>query len=404
MNEELAALYVADVLTQAGIASEHLEPAPGRVSIVSRTPGSDSTLPPLLLHAHLDTVPAQPEGWIHDPFGAEIVDGELWGRGAVDMKVAAAMLLRLQLDCRAQRRPRRDLVVAYLADEEMGGTFGSRWIVENRLDLLAAAKEALGEIGGFNIDLPNGKRVFFVQTAERGMLWVRIVIRGPGGHAAFSANGNPIASAALLIAALGDLTVGEEVLKTTDELEHGLASLLAEDAGDIPLASRVKDLGSAGSLVQQGRRTQFVPTMVSGGEKLNMIPSSVELFVDCRFLPGSRDRALEAIRGVVPGGALVEVVAESEGLQSPTTGPTFEELSSTITRFHPNTTVLPFVFPCGSDAQKFARAGVTGYGFMPLVLPSGFPYLQLFHAVNERVPVDAIAAGYAMLRDFVMYH
>ncbi len=401
-TEEQAALYVTDLLDRVGIANEYFEPAPGRVSVVSRTPGSDSSLPPLVLHAHLDTVPVQADGWSHDPFGAEIVGGELWGRGAVDMKVAVAMLLRLQLECgTGGPRPRRDLIVAYLADEEMGGTLGSRWIVEHRADLFAGAENALGEIGGFNIDLPNGRRVFYVQAAERGMLWLRVVIKGPGGHAAFSANPNPLVSAARFISSLSEVGVDENVLVTTSELEHRLESLLGGD-GLAPLSARSAELGGAAPLVLRGRRTQFVPTVITGGEKLNMIPGAVEVFVDCRFLPGSRDAAFDVVGALLPEGAHIEVVAETSGLQSPTDGATFDALRSTIERFHPEATVLPFVFPGGSDNQKFAHLGIRGYGFMPLVLPPGYPYLEMFHAVDERLPVDAIPPGFAMLKDFVL--
>src|SRR5262249_51855755 len=158
-------------------------------------PGADASLPPLVVHAHLDTVPANDDGWLHDPFGGEIVDGELWGRGALDMKAAAAMLLRLQLDFAVSAPPRRNLIVAYFAAEEMAGGLGSRWIVRKRPDVFDGAREAIGEIGGFNLELPGKGPVFFVQTAERGMIWVHVTIPGTGGHAAFPQGGNPLDAA-----------------------------------------------------------------------------------------------------------------------------------------------------------------------------------------------------------------
>jgi acetylornithine deacetylase/succinyl-diaminopimelate desuccinylase-like protein len=401
-TEERAAQYVADALQHARVEYEHVEPAPGRVSIVSRTRGSNQDLPPLVLHAHLDTVPVQEDGWLHDPFGAEIVDGELWGRGAVDMKVAAAMLLQLQLDCDGGQPPKRDLIVAYFADEEMGGPLGSQWIVAHRPELFAGAQEALGEIGGFNVDLPTGDRVFFVQAAERGMLWVRVVVRGGGGHAAFATSVNPLAVAAELISALCDLRLNEGLLQTSIELERGLASLLGVEPTEDALTSLSGMLGASASLVTQGRRTQFVPTVVSAGKKLNVVPSSAEVSIDCRFLPGNRDEALAAIRAIAPQGAEVDVIAEAEGLQSPTSGPVMTAMRAAIADLHPGAMVLPFVMPGGSDGQKLARIGITAYGYTPLVLPKGFSYLDMFHAVNERLPVDAIAPGYDLLKSLVL--
>jgi acetylornithine deacetylase/succinyl-diaminopimelate desuccinylase-like protein len=392
-TEERAAAYIADLLNSADVPFEVMEPEPGRCSLVARSKGADPDLPPLVLHAHLDTVPVQPEGWQHDPFGADLVDGFLWGRGAIDMKVAAAMLVRLQLDCARDRLSRRDLIVAFFADEEMGGRLGSQWVTTHRPDLFAGARDALGEIGGFNIDLPNGARVFLIQTAERGMLWLRIVIGGSGGHAAFSTAVNPLETAAALITAISALEVSEEPLPASLALEEGLMSLLGSTEGGVD---------SVTPLVGLGRRTNFTPTMASAGLKPNVIPDSVELIVDCRFIPGSKDAALDAIRSLLPSDAEFEIIGQADGLEVPAEAPIVDSLREVIQRSYPGSAVLPFVMPGGSDSQKLAALGIHGYGFTPLILPPSYPYLEMLHAVNERVPLSAISDGYRLLHDFVV--
>jgi acetylornithine deacetylase/succinyl-diaminopimelate desuccinylase-like protein len=392
-TEEAAAAYVADLLSSAGVSFEVLEPEKGRCSLVARSTGVDNGVPPLVLHAHLDTVPVQPDGWVHDPFGADVIDGFLWGRGAVDMKVAAAMLVRLQLDVAYNQPSRRDLIVAYFADEEMAGGLGSQWVTTRRPDLFAGAKEALGEIGGFNIDLPNGKRAFLIQTAEQGMLWLRIVLRGSGGHAAFSIATNPLATAASLVTTIAALELNEEPLPASRAFEAGLASLLNGAEGEVDAVT---------PLVRLGRKTRFTPTIMSAGLKPNVVPDSVELVVDCRFLPGNKDAALDAIRSVLPSGAELEIIGEADGLEAPADAPIVDSLRSTIQGRYPGSAVLPFVMPGGSDAQKLAAIGIHGYGFTPLILPRGYPYIEMLHAVNERVPVDAIGEGYRLLHDFVV--
>jgi acetylornithine deacetylase/succinyl-diaminopimelate desuccinylase-like protein len=392
-TEEPAAMLVAGLLASADIPFEMLEPEAGRCSLVARTTGADPSLPPLVLHAHLDTVPVQPEGWLHDPFGAELSDGFLWGRGAVDMKVAVAMLVRLQLDIAEGRRSRRDLIVAYFADEEMGGVLGSQWITTHRPDLFLGAEEALGEIGGFNIELPTGGRAFLIQTAEHGMLWMRITVRGRGAHAAFRTDVNPLTSAAELVSAISALQVDESPLEATRALESGLAALLGDG---------VAQAESVTPLVGLGRHTRFNPTVIAAGVKPNVIPDRVELIVDCRFLPGGRERALDAIASVLPEGVELEIMAQADGLESPVDAPIVDALRATVQQAFPGSSVLPFVMPGGSDSQKFAAMGIRGYGFTPLVLPPDYSYVEMFHAVNERVPLDAIDAGYQLLSDFAL--
>ena len=286
-QEADAAAYVGDVLDGLGLAYELLEPEPGRCTVITRCPGTDPDLPALVVHGHLDVVPADPSGWTRDPFGGEIADGFVWGRGAADMKAMLAMMLTaLGAFARGSHAPRRGLIMAFFADEEMGSALGSRWAVANRPDLFAGATEAIGEVGGFTVTLPGGQRVYPLQVAERGMLWTRVRVGGPGGHAAFSTIPNPVERVSDLSGRIRRLRSDEPAAAALARLEQRLglagngASAHAGDAG----------LGPLGDLVAKGAATTYVATAVHAGSKLNVIPDEAVLSIDCRFLPGDGPR------------------------------------------------------------------------------------------------------------------
>lgn len=234
-TEEAAAAYVVDVLSRARLPTEVVEPAPGRVSVISRHAGAEPELPALVVHCHLDVVPAQDEGWRHDPFGGVEEDGFLWGRGAVDMKDFAAMMLATQTALAEGPPPRRDIVFAYFADEEMGGGLGSRWIVENRPELFDRAAWAIGEIGGFPVTLPNGRRLYPVQVAEKGLLWFRITMRGVGAHAALTDAPNATAALGRVLGRLAHLTTEDPVPPASVVLGERLTALLGNGTDPVSM-------------------------------------------------------------------------------------------------------------------------------------------------------------------------
>jgi acetylornithine deacetylase/succinyl-diaminopimelate desuccinylase-like protein len=390
-TEEAAAAYVTDVLTRAGIAWEAVEPEPGRVSVISRHEGAERDLPALVVHCHLDVVPAQDSGWRHDPFGGVEEDGFLWGRGAVDMKDFAAMMLATQVALAEGPPPRRDLVFAYFADEEMGGGLGARWIAENRPDLLSGAAWAIGEIGGFTVELPNGRRVYPIQVAEKGLLWFRITMPGVGAHAALTVAPNATAALGRVINRIAELTTPDPVPAASAQLAERLGELLGDGADPLALLG---GLGTFGAMAARARATTFVPTIASSGAKVNVIPDRADLYVDCRYVPGGADHARLAIEGVLEDGMTCEVVAAMPGSSSPPEGELFAALTDAVASLDRDGTPVPFMLPAGSDAQHLATLGIKAYGFTPLVLPTGFDYLGLFHAVDERVPVDGLVAGH----------
>jgi acetylornithine deacetylase/succinyl-diaminopimelate desuccinylase-like protein len=397
-TEAEAARYVVDTLAAAGISAETVEPEPSRCSVVSRQAGGNNRLPTLLLHGHLDVVPPQSQGWCEDPFGAVEKDGCIWGRGAADMKHFVAMMLLLQRDIALGRvTPRRNLLFAYFADEEMGGGLGSKWIVENRPDLLADAEEAIGEVGGFRVVLPTGKSIYPVQTEEKGLLWVRISVPGEGGHAAFPRGSNAITRLARLVQRLPERQVVSAPPHAFELMMDELKLLLGDGSAETLLAG----LGTFGQMALAASRTTFVPTVARAGTKINTIPEEAEVYIDCRFVPGTSDEALALLRNAMDDDMTYEIVASTPGLASPSATPMLATCSDSIQAVDPGAIVVPFALPAGTDAQHLSAVGIQGYGFVPLVLPADFDYPGVFHASNERLPVSALELGYEILKNFI---
>lgn len=403
-TEAPAAAYVVAKLREAGVEHHVLEPAAGRVTVVAVTAGRERSLPKLALHGHLDVVPADPAGWTHPPFAGEIADGMLYGRGAVDMKNFVAMMLAVQLDLRASgRRPRRDLVCCYLADEETGSVLGARYLAEQRPDLLAGVGEALGEVGGVPVSLPGGGRAYTIQTAERGSLWFSIRIPGVSGHAAFSKLPNPVRRLGPLIERINRLRVEEERHEAFGLLCRTVAELTGGPEDD-PEAL-LEPLGTFGRMALMGRRTEFVPTQVLAGRapSYNVIPPVAELGVDCRYLPGGRERAQRALESVLEPDMTYELPATTLEAEAPAHGPLVAAALKAIQAYDAECRgLLPYVMPAGTDAAALHTLGINCYGFTPLALPDRFDYPAMFHAVDERVPVEALRRGKQMLETLVV--
>jgi acetylornithine deacetylase/succinyl-diaminopimelate desuccinylase-like protein len=397
-TEELAAAYVSDVLQRAGITCEILEPARGRCSVISRTAGVDRSLPPLIVHGHLDVVPAGEDGWIRDPFGGIEADGCLWGRGAIDLKSFCAMMLAVQVHLAKEgRRPRRDVIFSYLADEEMAGVLGARWIVENRPDLFQGALGALGEIGGFSVSTADGRRFYPIMVAGRGVLWLRIIARGVAGHAAFSDAVNPLIGLSALVSQIATLRTADPPPAAYVLLLDRLRALLGSDSADV-----LDGLGSFGSYARHGSYTGFVPTVMRTGTKVNVIPERVELIVDCRYVPGGRDSALRAVRGLLDPSMTVDVIAETNSIEWPASGEIVDACGKAVQSHDPNAEVIPYALAAGTDANILATLGIPGYGFTPMPLPAGFDYPAMFHAANERVPIESLVRGREVLSDLIL--
>lgn len=403
-GEARAARYVQERLAEAGIAGEYVEPAPGRGNLVVRIPGRDRSAGALLVHAHLDVVPVDAADWSVPPFAAEVHDGPdgevLHGRGAVDMKGFAGTVVAV---ARALARdgavPRRDLVLAFLADEEAGGVWGAGWLVENRPELFAGVTEAISEVGGFSVPVPgNGsgpRRAYLLATAEKGVGRVFLRARGTAGHASRPAPDNAVVRLAGAVARLGAHRFAVRRTEATEAFLAAFGELAGRDlTGDGPdLERALAELGIAGGIATAGLRHSAVPTVLTAGSKANVVPGEAVAEVDTRVLPGDEEGFRREVERVVGDDVAVEWVQSMAPSAAPVDGPLVGTLRAAVAAEDPGGAVVPYLLPASTDSKSFSRLGIAGYGFAPLRVPDGFDVYGQFHAVDERVPLSALRFG-----------
>ncbi|WP_295780654.1 M20/M25/M40 family metallo-hydrolase [uncultured Microbacterium sp.] len=383
-GEARAALFVQARLDEVGYETVLVEPRPGRASVVARLAGADPDAGALVAHAHLDVVPVDAADWTHPPFGAEIHDGVLYGRGAVDMKNFAGMLLAIARSFRREGIvPRRDLIFAFFADEEAGGVWGARWLVQNRPELFAGATEALSEVGGFSLPLPGDRRAYLVATAEKGVSTATITARGRAAHGSRPTADNAVVRLARAVGAVGAHTF--PVVRTAT-LERFVETW--ERAG-----GRFGDLGFAASLIDAGMRNTASPTVLTAGGKANVIPASASATLDVRIVPGQHDVVRAELAAVVGDDVEVTWARDIEAIESPVDAPLVDVLQRAIGAEDPEGVVVPYLLPASTDNKHLSRLGIRGYGFVPLRVPADFDVFGQFHAADERVPVEALAFG-----------
>jgi len=383
-GETRAALFVQAQLEDAGYETTLVEPVPGRASVIARLAGSDPDAGALVAHAHLDVVPVEVENWTYPPFGAEIHDGILYGRGAVDMKDFAGMLLAI---ARAFRRegivPRRDLIFAFFADEEAGGVWGARWIVRNRPELFAGATEAISEVGGFSIPLPGDRRAYLVATAEKGVTSATLTARGHAAHGSRPTPDNAVVRLARAVVAIGEHRF--PVIRTAT-LDRFL-DVYARAGGD------VDDLGFTASLIDAGMHHTVSPTVLEAGGKTNVIPSTASARLDIRMLPGHDETLRAEIEALVGPDVEVAWARAVPAIEAPVDAPLVGVLQDAISAEDPDGTVVPYLLPASTDNKHLAELGIRGYGFVPLRVPADFDVFGQFHAADEGVPVEALHFG-----------
>lgn len=399
--ERPAADYVADYLLGLGLEPQIFESAPGRASVVARVAGENPELPALVLHGHLDVVPADPANWSVDPFAGVVKDGMLWGRGAVDMKDMDAMILTATAELlRAGERPRRDTILAFFADEENGGPFGARYMVDNHPEVFAGAATAISEVGGYSIDV-DGTRAYLIQTGEKSLDWIRLRARGTAAHGSRVWHDNAVTHLAEAIAALGRHEWPLRLCDTTSELVAELARILGEEPRQVDAEQLILRLGKGGGFIQASLRTTSNPTVLAAGYKHNVIPDTAEALVDVRALPADQVGVLDEIQGIVGPGIEIETVHSDIGLEVPFEGELVDAMVASLKREDPEAEVLPYLLSGGTDNKSLARLGITGYGFAPLRLPADLDFPGMFHGVDERVPLDALDFGHRVLVDLL---
>jgi acetylornithine deacetylase/succinyl-diaminopimelate desuccinylase-like protein len=369
---------------------------------VARIEGEDSSRPALLIHGHTDVVPANAEDWTHDPFSGEIADGCVWGRGAVDMKDMDAMTLAVVRDrLRSGRRPPRDVVLAFLADEEAGGLYGARHLVDNHRDLFDGVTEAIGEVGGFSFTVNDNLRLYLVETAEKGMHWMRLTVEGTAGHGSMTNDDNAITELCEAVARLGNHKFPVRVTKTVrsflDELSDALGVELDPEDMDATLAK----LGGIAKLVGATLRNTAQPTMLGAGYKVNVIPGQATAHVDGRFLPGFEEEFLADLDLVLGPRVRREDVHADKALETGFDGDLVEAMQAALRAEDPIARAVPYCLSGGTDAKSFDDLGIRCFGFAPLRLPPELDFAGMFHGVDERVPIDGLKFGVRVLDRFI---
>ncbi len=400
-GEARAARYIQDKLTEVGYETTYLEATPGRGNVICRLPGADRTRGALLIHGHVDVVPADATEWAVDPFSGAVQDGYVWGRGAVDMKGMVAMTVALARQYRAEGFvPPRDLVFSFMSDEEAGGTFGAHWLVDHHPELFDGVTEAVSEVGGFSIAVGGGRRAYLVAAAEKGVAWATLRATGRAGHGSMINNDNAVSRIAAAVTRLGNHEFPIVRTATVDALLAHIHELTGLEFPEDDLEGAVEKIGPASRIVNATLRNTANPTMLRAGYKANVIPSIAEATVDCRVLPGTQETFREEVAAIVGDGIEIDWVWQPP-LEYPFAGSLVEAMVAAVTAEDPDGVAVPYMLSGGTDNKAFDRLGIAGYGFSPMRLPADLDFTALFHGVDERIPVDALRFGVRVLDRFI---
>ncbi|MBG0814462.1 M20/M25/M40 family metallo-hydrolase [Planomonospora sp. ID82291] len=401
-GERAAAEYVAEKLAEVGLEPRILESDGRRANVVARIAGEDSSRAALLLHGHLDVVPFNADDWTHHPLSGEIADGCVWGRGAVDMKDMDAMILAVVRQRLSEgRRPPRDVVLAFTADEEAGGSYGAQWLTDNHADLFEGCTEAIGEVGGFSVSLDEARRLYLIETAEKGIAWMRLTARGRAGHGSMLNHENAVTELAEAVGRIGrhewPVRLTQTVKTFLTEVSEALELELDTDDAEATVAK----LGPLARMIGATLRNTANPTMLAGGYKANVIPQTATAHVDGRFLPGYEDEFFETIDRLLGPNVTREFVYHDIAIETGFDGPLVRAMADALSAEDPGALAVPYTLSGGTDLKAFSRLGMRGFGFAPLRLPADLDFSGMFHGVDERVPTDSLRFGVRVLDRFL---
>ncbi len=412
-NELPAVLAVKDILDTAGFprdAYQILESGPNRANLVARLKG-DGSQRPLLLSGHLDVVMVEREHWTHDPFGGEVIDGMVWGRGALDMKGFLAVYLQVFLELFRRKIPlKRDVILAAIADEENGFTYGSKFLAEQHPEVVDA-EYGFTEGGAFAYQAGKVK-VIPIQVAEKAICWLKATARGKPGHGSMPHSENAVL---LLAQAL-------EKLRRTRHLPVHLTPTFLKmlESGGAQARFPIRQLsgllrspmlmglvldnlkGDAANILRAFVTNTISPNILQAGSKLNVIPSLAEAGIDCRLLPGQTpEMVIKELHHIVGDDVEFEAVYTTGGAEFSTDTPLYKLLERKARQMDPSGIIIPMLMPGATDACQYQKAGIKVYGFTPGVLPPGMQLLQMAHGHDERMPISFIESGLPVLWDVV---
>lgn len=403
------ARWVQARLEEVGYECEYLEAgAPNRGNVFARLAGADRSRGALMIHGHLDVVPAEPADWSVHPFSGAVSDGYVWGRGAVDMKDMCGMMIAVARHFkRAGIVPPRDLVFAFVSDEEHGGTYGADWLVNNRPDLFDGVTEAIGEVGGFSLTVPRRdggeRRLYLIETAEKGLSWMRLTARGRAGHGSMVHDDNAVTAVAEAVAKLGR----HQFPLVLSDTVHQFLTAVAEETGysfdvDSPdLDGTIAKLGGIARIVGATLRDTANPTMLKAGYKANVIPQTAEAMIDCRVLPGRKEAFEREVDALIGPDVVRSWERDLPSYETTFDGDLVDQMNASLLALDPDARTVPYMLSGGTDAKSFQRLGIRCFGFIPLRLPPELDFAALFHGIDERVPVDALEFGANVLQHFL---
>ncbi|BCI82434.1 hypothetical protein MTY66_40590 [Mycolicibacterium sp. TY66] len=409
-GEAECARWVAAQLEEVGYETEYVETAPGRGNVFTRLPGADPNRGALLIHGHLDVVPAEPADWSVHPFSGAVKDGYVWGRGAVDMKDMCGMMIAVARHLKRNNIvPPRELVFAFVSDEEHGGTYGCQWLVDHRPDLFDGITEAIGEVGGFSLTVPTKeggeRRLYLIETAEKGLSWMRLTARGRAGHGSMVHDDNAVTEIAEAVAKLGR---HQFPLVLSESVEQFLTAVSEETGYDLDptspdLEGSIAKLGGIARIVGATLRDTANPTMLKAGYKANVIPATAEAMVDCRVLPGRKEAFERELDALLGPNITRTWERDLPSVETTFDGDLVDAMNAAILAVDPDARTVPYMMSGGTDAKAFVRLGIRCFGFAPLRLPPELDFAALFHGVDERVPVDALQFGAKVLEHFLTH-
>lgn len=401
-DEKAVAEYVVHSLAEVGIKADIYESAPNRCNVVAKIEGSDKTRPGLVVHGHIDVVPAAAEEWQVDPFSGVIKDGAIWGRGAVDMKNMDAMILAVVRHwARNGIKPPRDIVLVFFADEEAGSIYGSRYMAKEHPEVFAGCTEAVSEVGGFSVTLSNGKRIYMIEAAQKGINWMKLTAKGLAGHGSFINNENSVTALSEAVAKIGNYEWPQTYTTAVNQLFTELAKALGRPLTD-DYREFLVEIPSVSRMIAATLQNTANPTMLEAGYKVNVIPKEASAYVDGRFLPGHEEELMKTIKELVGPNIQVETVTRDIALEVPFEGKLVEAMKNAIHKLDPEGIPVPYLMSGGTDNKALSDLGIVGYGFSPLRLPADLDFMALFHGVDERIPLESLEFGVKALEDFLL--
>jgi acetylornithine deacetylase/succinyl-diaminopimelate desuccinylase-like protein len=401
-DESVIADYIVKSLAEVGIESKIYEAAPNRCNVIARIKGSDSSRSGLVVHGHTDVVPANADDWSVDPFGGVIKDGMIWGRGAVDMKNMDAMILAIVRGwAKRGYQPKRDIVLAFFADEEAGMTYGSRFMSAKHPEVFAGCSEAISEVGGFSVTVADGKRLYFVEAAQKGTHWMRLTAQGRAGHGSMMNPENAITALTEAVAKIGKHEWPQRYTKTVKNLFKEVARVTGREYNEDDLRPLLKEVGSTARMIGATLQNTANPTMLDAGYKANVIPGSASAVIDGRFLPGYEDELNSTIRAIIGPDIAIETISHDIALEVDFDSPLVEAMKAALLGQDPEGIPIPYLMSGGTDNKALSELGIVGYGFSPLRLPADLDFMSLFHGVDERVPIEGLRFGVRVLAHFL---